>query len=810
METGASRQFTTRNGLSSNIIYAVYEDAHGKLWLPGNYGLMQFDKNNYQVNTWLASDGISHNEFNTGSHYQATDGTLYFGGLSGVTAFHPGDFTEEASAPVTFRMTSCQTLNNRTGALEDRSTEVFNTGQLVLQPSSKSFIIEFALLNYENVHRNSYSYKIEGLDKQWHHLRENSLRVNALPYGNYVLYIRGQSVKGQQSELTIPVFVIKPFYLKNSFILTSIFFMLLSIYGSFRWRLQNLKQAKIRLQKTVTRRTQEIRQQKDQIEKDKDTIEKQTVKLRELDKLKSRFFVNISHELRTPLTLISGSIEKVLSKNRETITEEGLSDLSVSKQNTRRLLTLTEEILDLSRLEAGQLKVRTKPVVFYPLISRLSDAYHSFIKQKDLRFSLVFQLPKDRVLTIDKNKFDKIINNLLSNAAKFTDPGGSIQMTITASEASDSEASSYFQVEVSDTGRGIHPDELPRVFDRFYQSEQPDALVEGGSGIGLALAKELAELMNGTLRAESQQGKGSRFIFCFPAKINRQDASIFHVNKIVQEVAGIERSSNAEIAVDKNKSKKGSEQKPTILLVEDHPEMRTFIRQILESHYQVSEAIDGVQALEVLRKRKVDLVISDVMMPRMDGFGLLEQVRKKEALQKVPFMMLTARAADTDKMRAFDIGVDDYLTKPFQTSELIARTRNLIKNYQHRKLWATKTDESPEEESTPAFDREFARQVETLVKKEIANTHFGVIDMAEVLLVSQRQLTRKVRRSTGLSPLQFIREVRLQEARRILENREKETVTEVMYAVDFSSKSYFSQSYQRRFGKLPSAYKASS
>ncbi|MCB0374981.1 MAG: hypothetical protein KDD04_03585, partial [Sinomicrobium sp.] len=386
-DTGISRQFTTADGLSSNIIYAVYEDDYGKLWLPSNYGLMQFDKESHRVNTYLKNDGIAHNEFNTASHYRTIDGRLCFGGLSGITVFHPKDFAEESAVQVPLQLTACQVLDGKTGALTDKTTAVTTTGALALSPSDKSLIIEFALLNYENISKNNYAYTLEGLDKVWTPLRSNSLRINALPYGSYVLRIKGQGIKGEQSvnDLTINLFVRKPFYLKRGFIISCILASGLLIYGIFRWRLKSLAQAKLRLREMVKQRTREIQKQKNKIEKDKNTIEQQAVKLKALDSAKSRFFANISHELRTPLTLILGHLQATLGGKYGTIGQRVRDNLEVSHSNSRRLLGMIEEILDLSKMEAGKLELHNKPVRFYPLLDRLCDTFRSYLKGKNVR-----------------------------------------------------------------------------------------------------------------------------------------------------------------------------------------------------------------------------------------------------------------------------------------------------------------------------------------------------------------------------------------------------------------------------------------
>ena len=802
LATGNFRQFTTADGLSNNIIYAVYEDDYGKLWLPGNYGLMQFDKQSYRVKTYLKSDGIAHNEFNTISHYRASDGRLYFGGLNGLTSFHPKDFVDEDRIPVPLRITRCQVLNGKTGVLADKTLTTTNTGALTLTPSDKSLLIDFALLNYKNIQTNTYAYKIEGLDTDWTPIRTNSLRLNALPYGKYILHIKGRGIGGEQSANELTITVTKPFYLKNGFILSVVLALGLLIYGVFRWRLQRLKSAKIRLQEIVKQRTREIQRQKDEIESDKNTIEQQAVKLRELDSAKSRFFANISHELRTPLTLILGHLQATLKEKYGKIGQQIRRNLEVSHRNSRRLLSMIEEILVLSKMEAGKLELHNKPVNLYRLIDRLCESFRPYIEAKHIRYSRHIALARDSIVLLDEKKFEKIVSNLLSNAIKFTQAGDRISVSAAELTAVKSEKNNQTLVKltVRDSGSGIHPRDLPRIFDRFYQGGDKDTPIEGGTGIGLALSRELAELLGGSLSVKSRQGQGSVFTLAFP----KEETSVLPGEENITKTDHPmfpdvlpERQNNSLSTVQRDHS-------PVLLLVEDHPEMRSFICQQVAEDYRVLEAADGVEALEVLKKHRIDLILSDVMMPRMDGFQLLSALRSDPVTETIPVIMLTARAAREDRLHALTIGVDDYLTKPFDEEELMARIRYSLRNAFKRQRWSARLPE--EEKEVVTADRQFLTRAEAVVIKALSDHQYSVIDMAEALHLSQRQLSRRIRAATGLSPLQFIREIRLQKARILLERKEKETVAEVMYAVGFQKSDYFARVYRKRFGRLPSTY----
>ena len=390
----------------------------------------------------------------------------------------------------------------------------------------------------------------------------------------------------------------------------------------------------------------------------------------------------------------------------------------------------------------------------------------------------------------------------MSNAVKFTEAGGRI--TVNAEEiittATCGNKQQTIKIAVRDTGKGIHARDLPRIFDRFYQGGSKNTPIEGGTGIGLALSKELAELFHGSLSVESQPGAGSTFTFTFPVEevtAITEETGVEAVNNIRFPETIPEKQSTAP---DKTSGAKA----PRILIVEDHPGMRSFIRQQIEDDYRIMEAADGVEALKVLKEEQPDLILSDVMMPRMDGFQLLATLKASPATAHIGVIMLTARAAQEDRLHALTIGVDDYLTKPFDEKELKARIRYSLHNRIQRQQWTVQLSE--EEQQTVTAEKQFLIRAETVVMKAIPNHNYTVTDMAGDLNLSQRQLFRKIKAATGLSPLQFIREIRLQKARTLLESKTTETVAEVMYEVGFQRSDYFARVYRKRFGKLPSTY----
>lgn len=536
----------------------------------------------------------------------------------------------------------------------------------------------------------------------------------------------------------------------------------------------------------------QVRKRTAEVDKKNQILESQSIKLKELDKAKSRFFANISHELRTPLTLISGHLKASIQKKYGELTTKLSSNLEVSYRNSRLLEKFIENILDLSKMEARQLELYKRPTNIQNLINKISDSFDSFLHGNGVVFQSSCNIPLGTIAQIDDKKTEQILMNMLSNAAKFTMSGGAINLQVEVVSNKERECLLF---KVMDTGKGIHEKDLPHIFDRFYQSQQTKSPIEGGTGIGLALAKELAGLMNGYLEVESELEKGSTFTLTIPVHLEKEP---------ITSKSRLKNPSITIESIESNSDQYSKMREYSILIVEDHDDMREYIRQQIPNEYEVLEAGSGLEALQLLKKHSIDLIISDIMMPHMDGFQLLETLRSKQATKDISVIMITARAAQEDRLRALTIGVEDYLIKPFDEQELVARIRHIVKNRKSQKKWLATLPES--ETSNHSADQLFLTNVEEVVFRAIPDSNYGVFQMAVELKVSQRHLYRKIKSVTGLSPLQFIREIRLQKARLLLENHEKETIAEVMYAVGFQQSNHFAKIYKKRFGRLPSEH----
>jgi signal transduction histidine kinase/DNA-binding response OmpR family regulator len=519
-------------------------------------------------------------------------------------------------------------------------------------------------------------------------------------------------------------------------------------------------------------------------------ITKTNTKLQALDKVKSRFFANISHELRTPITLINGPIEAAINGDYGKTSDALAGQLAVVRNNGRNLLNLVNEILDLTKLEAGKLQLVENPSHLYSLLNDLLAAFQSQIYNRKINFQFEYGIEKDTAIMIDEAKFAKIINNLLSNAFKFTEDNGAISLTV-------KKVNEKLSISVKDSGHGIHLDDIGNVFERFYQSEQPDAKIQGGTGIGLALSQELAKLHGGSISVTSEVGMGSEFIFSFPFK----EAKSITIERAEEEFnVGIIKT-NLDTTIAKYADIFEIE-KPRLLLTEDHKEMREFIASILRPFFKVLEATNGLEALALLNDNNIDMIVSDVMMPKMDGFELLKKIKADVRLRNISMIMLTARAAEEDKLFALTLGVDDYLTKPFGQEELLVRARNILENRIVRKL--VQKESASDLNNVDDVDETFIKSLKALIEKNIDNSLLSVSFLALEMSLSERQLLRKIKVLTGFAPVQLIKEVRLLKAKSLLENRQVDSVAEAAYRVGFDKVQYFSSQYINRFGKKPS------
>ena len=520
-------------------------------------------------------------------------------------------------------------------------------------------------------------------------------------------------------------------------------------------------------------------------------------------KAKNQLFTNISHELRTPLSLVVGPVSALLQKQQSNgLSADAKESLEMVLRNSKNMLQYINDIMDLAKLNSSTLELNEKDNHFYTFIKSIYQAFEIQKNYNFIDYQLNYQANRELITQFDAGKMEKIINNLLSNAFKYTPDGGKIELTVQEEEE-------HLYIEVKDTGVGIAAEELPHIFERFYQSKNAQQISAKGTGIGLALAQELAQLQGFTIEIESELDKGTKLFFRMPKKEAKVMASE-EENQVMGEAELSEKDAS----------------KPSILVVEDNHDMAAFVKLVLQNDYNIDLAANGAIGWRILqqqqqKQKQYDLVLTDLMMPEMDGFELLRHVKSTEWGTSLPVIVLTARADTKSKLEALTIGIDEYLTKPFSVEELTIHVKNLIQNAQVRQKTALEIEEeqATEGETTPvvktapakehkmtALQREKIEKAREVVLEHLDNTEFSVDDLARALITSKRQLYRFMQLHTGLTPLKFINEIRLQEARRMLEQGLCSTVKEVSYSIGFMSTRHFSKTYSTRFGKKPSEY----
>ncbi|MCB0663621.1 MAG: GHKL domain-containing protein, partial [Saprospiraceae bacterium] len=497
-EKGVISQVTRSDGLSNNTLYAVYPDKRGNLWLTSDFGINVYNVETGRIKIYTTKDGISHNEFNRISHHEDKDGNLYFGSLNGITAFHPASFSIDSSQhhpPVV--LTEFSQYDKNAEKFVDRASEVRKTNTISIYPDDPMINLKFSLLSYEDMNNVLYAIKTEGVDEDWIYQKSNRYTLGRMPYGKHMLRIKGLASNGQWSkqELQIEINTIAPYYLRPWFPISILLTISAAFFFYYKRREKILKERSAKLEAIVLDRTA--------------TIERQKEDLKSLDAMKSRLFANVSHELRTPITLIKGPIKTVLGSKK--LDEKNFQLLTMAQRNANSLLKLVNSILELSKMEHGNLVLNEKPEHIHPLIKRQVANFESLAHQKNIDLQLTLGTEPNLVIQIDKEKFEIVLNNLLSNALKFTNKNGQIELKV-------KQKLKTLLISVQDNGRGISENDLPFVFDRFYQSNEQDAPLEGGTGIGLAYCKELVNLMDGQIWVESKKGFGSTFSLEIPMK----------------------------------------------------------------------------------------------------------------------------------------------------------------------------------------------------------------------------------------------------------------------------------------------------
>jgi signal transduction histidine kinase/DNA-binding response OmpR family regulator/streptogramin lyase len=786
--------YTVKDGLPNDVINGILEDSYGNLWLSTNNGLSKFNPRTETFRNYDVNDGLLSNQFTPGAYFINKDGEMFFGSAKGLIAFYPDRLTDNPHIPEVV-ITDFKIFNEPVAINNEEGVENSDVYSLPKQISllekielsyiENIFSFEFAALDYHSPQKNQYAYKMEGVDPDWVHTdasRRFATYTNLDP-GDYVFRVKGSNNDGLWNEegKSINIIIIPPWWKTDLAYFIYILVLITSIAGS--WRFQ-LKRIRINHQLEVEHLKSE--------------------KLEEMDQVKSRFFANISHEFRTPLTLILGPLQSILTRVRDFTLS---SDLKLVLRNATRLERLVNQLLDLSRLEASTLNLQVEQMDIVPLLRKIVLAFTSLADRKKIALKYKSKV-KASSAYIDQDKIEKIMNNLLSNAFKFTPPEGKIVVqsgfTIPSSD--------FLEITVTNTGSTIPADKIDKIFDRFYQVEGSYTSDHEGTGIGLSLVKELIELHHGTI---SVRCSGAKTVFTVRLPLSHKHYAEDEIIETMPQVEDFasreisEESLESDIHTDEPDQKTGQfshQEKPFILIIEDNNDMRYYIRDNLEDCYRIVEAVDGQQGCKLVLKENPDLIISDIMMPKMDGYQVCEKIKTNILTSHIPIILLTARAEMSDKLKGLETGADDYIPKPFGIEELKVRVKNLIEQriklrdrFNREALLGTK------DISYNPIDEKFLYQVIDIIQNQLDNPHFTVQMMSEAIGMSRMALHLKLKALTGQSPHSFVRLFRLKKAALLLKQKSV-NVTEVAYEVGYKSPSHFTKAFQKQFGETPSHF----
>ncbi len=763
------RQLGRNEGLPTNTCYSVYKDLYGNIWSSTDLGIVQLFTKTWTYTFYSSEDGMENVEFNRISHFQDASGNIYFGGLNGVTCFTPSDFDTIPKANTPLRVLRYLQFSGWKDSIVDRTIELQKNKTITLQPGDSFFEIEVGLDDYFNTASHQYEYRLADINEDWLIMNRNKLRVYSMPYGQHSLEIRGKNGDGiySQQMIHLKIKVLRPFYLRWWFYVIITLGILLMIREYQQSRARRIKALKV----MVLERTKKI--------------EEQSEALRLSNEARSRFFANISHELRTPLTLIKAPLQALRSEKMSGDQVEKY--MQVIDQNAETLADRIDDLLLFARADAQHIEAKKDSVFLNVLLGKITDYFSTLAEEKSIQIHFHSSLDATQSIYTDKKKVEHIISNFLSNAIKFTPSKGLINIRC-------SKDSSFVTIRVTDTGPGLSEKDCAQVFNRFYQADNNHAATSG-TGIGLSLSKDFAEIIGGTVGVISTEGEGSTFFLTIPFEAAPDDGPSSHQQ---------DKNIPLDLVLPPSPMPtKASHSALKILLVEDHQTMREFLANELSNH-QIIQSQNGKEALELLstwlvEKSLPDLIISDVMMPVMDGFEMLHEIKSHDRLGAIPIIMLTARSGIEDKIEALRIGVDDYIAKPFDMRELVTRIENISARI------ADKREAANDPESL-SVDQQWLRIFEEQVRNNISESRFTMDELALSLNISRRQLYRKVKSYTGLTANMYVREVRLFEARKLLESQSVRTVSELAFHVGFEDPDYFSRVYAERFGKRPSAY----
>lgn len=760
--------YSSIEGMPSNVIFQMVEDSKGYFWMTTNQGLVKFDPKKEQVSkVYTVDNGLLSNQFNYKSSYKSEEGIIYFGCTDGLVSFLPENLSKNDYLPPVY-ITDFSFMNKKNEIRDENyplKKSIFFLDSLRLKHNQNSFSLQLAALSYQASHMNRILYKLEGFDTEWRLYSPDvaTITYSNINYGKYLFKVKASNNDGvwNEEEKHLHIEILPPFYLSN----IAYFIYVLLLIGLISAVIIYLIKKNERKQR---RYIQEFEREKE----------------RELYDSKISFFTNVVHEIRTPLTLIKGPLENILNKRK--IGPDIAEDLNIMKQNTGRLLDLTSQLLDFQKTEKERFSFNFVKYNISDLLDEVFLHFTSLARQQDRVFELEIG-NKDFYAFVDKEALTKILSNLLNNALKYSEKY--IHVSLDTDSAKDEK---LFRIKVTNDGDVVPPEMREKIFKPFFRYTREGDSGIPGTGIGLALARSLTEFHNGNLVMEASEAFN---VFVLTLPIVQNDAQIQQLNTTEEE---------GEAEPDYNENIDGGA--CTILVVEDNKEMCLFIKKQLADSYSALTARNGIEALKILNKEYISLIISDIMMPGMDGFELCKRVKEDLNFSHIPIILLTAKTNLQSKIDGLEVGADAYIEKPFSSEYLLAVTTNLINGRKKlREVFTNYPLVTVNSVALTKTDTDFLAKLQEIIHANLGNPEFKMEDIAKTMNMSRANFYRKIKGKLDLTPNDYLRIERLKVAAKLLKDN-KYQVSEVCYMVGFNSSSYFSKCFKKQFGVLPTEF----
>ncbi|MCD7933561.1 MAG: ATP-binding protein [Tannerellaceae bacterium] len=781
--TDAFIQVNNRYNILADGVYSIEEDNQGRLWIATNStGLICLDiagdLSTASLRTYTTSDGLQDNYFTQGASCKAPDGKLYFGSHKGYNAFYPENIDEKEGSPevvitdITVFNHSIKDMNaGERVQITDKTADFAEN--IVLNHRRNHFSIEFSLLSYANPMRNKFAYRLEGYDNDWQYTGASNrmANYNNLQSGTYTFRLKGANENGvwSENERLLQITILPPPWKTGWAYITYI--LLATGMAIVTYRL---------IQNRIRRKQ---RYQLQQIEQ---------AKSEEINHAKLQFFTNVTHELLTPLTILSASLDDL-----KLSTPQNKGTYKIMYENLNRLFRLLQQILEFRKAETGNLKLKVSEGELVSFIRKEIEAFTPLIKKKKMNVTFTSD-PEEITGFFDSDKLDKIVYNLLSNASKYNREGGEISINV-----SHGKTTKELLFSIRDNGEGIPPEAMKSLFKRFYEGDYR-RFNTTGTGIGLSLTQDLVKLHKGFIEVESEPGKGTCFTVTIP--ITKEAFSPGEIDENSQ--TPVTKTDLYDLPEETTGDNREKEKTHSLLLVEDNDSLLSLMFKLLSRDYHVYTAVNGVEALSIIEKEEIDLVVSDIMMPVMDGVELCKKIKNTIEFSHIPVLLLTAKKQEEDRIEAYESGADGFISKPFNLSLLHARIQNLLKKKeQYARDFKKQIVFEVQDMEYTSMDEEFLEKAIQCVHRHLKDIDFDQAQFIEEMHTSKSTLYKKLKSLTGLNTSGFIRNIRLKAACKLMEEKGNTIrVSELAYAVGFNDPKYFSACFKKEFGMLPSEY----